>query len=215
MPSLYICRQLQGALQSLYRRFQNTFSSTIPSSRVLHFILPSAIINHDWRHITFCLSILYHWYFVPISCPLLHISVSYFLCWRFMECISIGVYVYFWLGGKIIKWVASSCRAFNALDTWWFPIGYAPDEASLRLPRLFIPYIMGALPLISTISFLLIFERETIALSFVDLLSNLRQLLHCRPWVRSFKKDDLSVSSIPSLSRFYSYLYISLARTSE
>ena len=134
--------------------------------------------------------------------------VSYFLCWRFMECISVGVYVYFLLGGKIIKWVASSCREFNALDTWWFPIGYAPDEASLRLPRLFILYIMGALPLISTISFLLIFERETVALSFVDLLSNLHQLLHCRPWVCSFKKDDLPVSSIPSLSRFYSYLYI-------
>ena len=61
---------------------------------------------------------------------------------------------------------------------------------------------MGALPLISTISFLLIFERETVALSFVDLLSNLRQLLHCRPWIRSFKKDDLPVSFIPSLSRF-------------
>ena len=121
----------------------------------------------------------------------------------------------FWLGGKIIKWVASSCRAFNALDTWWFPIGYAPDEASLRLLRLFIPYIMGALPLISTISFLLIFERETVALSFVDLLPNLRQLLHCRPWICSFQKDDLPVSSIPSLSHFYSYLYISLARTSE
>ena len=42
----------------------------------------------------------------------------------------------------------------------------------------------------------------------VDLLSNLRQLLHYRPWVRSFKKDDLPVSSIPSLSCFYSYLYL-------
>ena len=52
----------------------------------------------------------------------------------------------FWLGWKIIKWVASSCRAFNVLDTWWFPIGYAPDKASLRLLRLFIPYIMGLPP---------------------------------------------------------------------
>ena len=77
------------------------------------------------------------------------------------------VYVHFWLGGKIIKWVTSSCRAFNALDTWWFPIGYAPDEASLRLLRLLVPYIIGVLPLISTISFLLIFERETVALSFL------------------------------------------------
>ena len=102
---------------------------------------------------------------------------------------SVFMYI-FWLGRKIIKWVASSCRAFNALDTWWFPIGCAPDEASLCLPCLFIPYIMGALPLISTISFLLIFERETVALSFVDLLSNLRQLLHCRPRIRSFKKED-------------------------
>ena len=69
-------------------------------------------------------------------------------------------------------WDSSSYRAFNALDTWRVPIGCASDEASLRLPRPFIPYIMGALLLISTISFLLIFEKETVALNFVTLFFN-------------------------------------------
>ena len=92
------------------------------------------------------------------------------------------VYAYFWLGGKIIKWVASSFRAFNALNTWWFPIGYAPDEASLRPPRLIIPYIMGALPLIFYyFIFADLWDRDRRP-ELVDLLFNLRQLLHCRPW---------------------------------
>ena len=69
-------------------------------------------------------------------------------------------------------WDSSSCRAFNALDTWRVPIGCASDEVSLRLPRPFIPSIMGALLLISTISFLLIFEKETVALNFVSLFFN-------------------------------------------
>ena len=38
-------------------------------------------------------------------------------------------YVFLCLGGKIIKWAASSCRAFNASDTWCFLIGSAPDES--------------------------------------------------------------------------------------
>ena len=67
---------------------------------------------------------------------------------------------------------------------------------------------MGALPLISTISFFADLRERDRRPELVDLLSNLRQLLHCRPWVRSFKKDDLPVSSNPSLSCFYSYLYL-------
>ena len=89
-----------------------------------------------------------------------------------MEYISVGGHVYFWIRRENYLWDSSSCRAFNALDTWRVPIGHASDEASLRLPRPFIPYIMGALLLISTISFLLIFEKEIIALNFVTLFFN-------------------------------------------
>ena len=85
------------------------------------------------------------------------------------------------------------------MDTWCFPSGYAPDEASLRLPRLFILYIMGALPLISTISFFADLRERDRRPELFDFLSNLRPLLYCRPWVRSVKKDDLPVSSSPSL----------------
>ena len=87
-----------------------------------------------------------------------------------MEYISVGGYVYiyiyfffFFIKREDYLWDSSSCRAFNALDTWRVPIGCASDEALLRLPRPFIPYIMGALFLIFPISFLLIFERETVA----------------------------------------------------
>ena len=82
--------------------------------------------------------------------------------------------MYFFLdqAGKLLMWDSSSYRAFNALDTWRVPIGCASDEASLHLPRPFILYIMGALLLVFPISFLLIFERETVALRFVNLFSN-------------------------------------------
>ena len=89
-----------------------------------------------------------------------------------MEYIFVGGHVFFEQAGKLLMWDSSSYRAFNALDTWRVPIGCASDKASLCLPRPFIPYIMGALLLIFPISFLLIFERETVALSFVNLFSN-------------------------------------------
>ena len=89
-----------------------------------------------------------------------------------MEYISVGGYVYFLTRREDHLWDSSSCRAFNALDMWRVPIGCASDEASLRLPPPFIPYIMGALLLIFPISFLLIFERENVALSFINLFSN-------------------------------------------
>ena len=89
-----------------------------------------------------------------------------------MEYISVAGHVFFLSRRENHLWDSSSYRAFNALDTWRVPIGRASDEASLRLPRPFIPYIMGALLLISPISFLLIFEKETIALNFVSLFFN-------------------------------------------
>ena len=88
-----------------------------------------------------------------------------------MEYISVGGYVYFLIKREDYLWDSSSCRTFNALNTWRVPISCASDEASLCLPRPFIPYIMGALLLIFPISFLLIFERETVALNFVNLFS--------------------------------------------
>ena len=89
-----------------------------------------------------------------------------------MEYIFVGGHVFFEQAGKLLMWDSSSYRAFNALDMWRVPIGCASDEALLRLPHPFIPYIMGALLLISPISFLLIFEKETVALNFVSLFLN-------------------------------------------
>ena len=113
------------------------------------------------------------------------------------------------LGGRIIKWVASSRRAFNASDTWCFLIGSAPDEASLRLLRLFAVYIMGVPPFISTISFLADL-RERDSRPGLDFSSHRRQLPYRRLRVRSVKKDDLPVSSSPSL-----VFILLLVRTSE
>ena len=121
-----------------------------------------------------------------------------------MECFRWLFTYSFDLGGKIIKWAASSRRAFNASDTWCFPIGSAPDEASLRLLRLFALYIMGVPPFISTISFFADL-RERDRRPELDFSSHLRQLLYRRPWVRSVKKDDLPVSSSPSLVFILSY----------
>ena len=58
---------------------------------------------------------------------------------------------------------------------------------------------MGALPLISTISFFTDLRERDRRPELLDFLSSLRPLLYYRPWVRSVKKDDLPVSSSPSL----------------
>ena len=63
---------------------------------------------------------------------------------------------------------------------------------------------MGVLPLISTISFFADL-RERDRRPELDFSSHLRQLLYRRPWVRSVKKDDLPVSSSPSLDFILSY----------
>ena len=68
-----------------------------------HLTLPSAIWNNDWWHITFRLSIIYNWYFVPISCPLLHISVSCFYTDGLWSTFPSVVMYIFWPGGKIIS----------------------------------------------------------------------------------------------------------------
>ena len=89
-------------------------------------------------------------------------------------------------------------------DTWCLLIGSTPDEASLRLLRLFFLYIMGVPPFISTISFLADI-RERDRRPELVFPSHLRQLLYRRPRVHSVKKDDFPVSSSPSLVFIFSY----------
>ena len=131
-----MCRQLLGPLASM------PSASLVPSaSWCLRSGFPyyrQPWWNRVWRPIKFR-------HFILINCPYQLPPTPYSRQLLFMltdyGVFPSVVYVFLWLGGKIIKWAASSCRAFNASDTWWFPIGSAPDEASLRLPRLFIPYI--------------------------------------------------------------------------
>ena len=63
---------------------------------------------------------------------------------------------------------------------------------------------MGVPPFISTISFLADLRERDRRLE-LDFSSHLRQLLYRRPRVRSVKKDDLPVSSSPSLVFILSY----------
>ena len=131
--------------------------------------------------------IIYDPYLLSLSVAPYSIFPSSFLNWRIMEYISVSGYVFFFfflIRREDYLWDSSSCRTFNDLDTWRGPIGCASDEALLRLPRPFIPYIMGALLLIFPISFL------------ADLWERDRRLLHCCPWSRFSKKDNLLVSSI-------------------
>ena len=91
-----------------------------------------------------------------------------------MEYIFVSGHVFFFLS-KRENHLCGIPRAAAHLMLWThgeFPLAVLLTRASLRLPRPFILYIMGALLLISPISFLLIFENETIALNFVSLFFN-------------------------------------------
>ena len=91
-----------------------------------------------------------------------------------MEYISVGGHVFFFLSRRENN-LYGIPRAVAHLILWTrgeFPLAVLLMRASLRLPRPFISYIMGALLLISPISFLLIFEKETVALNFVSLFLN-------------------------------------------
>ena len=89
-----------------------------------------------------------------------------------MEYIFVGGHVFFEQAGKLLMWDTSSYRALMLWTGGEFLLALLLTRASLRLPRSFIPYIMGALLLISPISFLLIFEKEIVALNFVSLFLN-------------------------------------------
>ena len=86
---------------------------------------PVTHVQNSYRH--FCP------HFILITCPLLHNSVSLHTngLWScFLER----------LGYR------SPGSVFNALDRWLVPIGSASDEASLRIPRPFFPYINSTSP---------------------------------------------------------------------
>ena len=154
--------------------FRTPFSFIIPSacrSFPWSFILPSVIWTMTDGPLHSVIYLLRPISFISISCPLLHISIVFYTdgLWSiFLSC------VFLFLSG----WENYLCgipRAAAHLMLWTrgeFPLAVLLTRASLRFPRPFIPYIMGALLLISLISFLLIFKKETIALNFVSLFFN-------------------------------------------
>ena len=89
-----------------------------------------------------------------------------------------GVYFYRWscffilAGGKITCGIPQAAAHLMLWTRGEFPLAVLLTRASLRLLRPFILYIMEALILISPISFLLIFEKETVTLNFVSLFLN-------------------------------------------
>ena len=90
-----------------------------------------------------------------------------------MEYISVDGHVFFL--SRRENYLCGIPRVAAHLMLWTrgeFPLALLLTRASLRLPHPFIPYIMGALLLISLISFLLIFEKEIVALNFVSLFLN-------------------------------------------
>ena len=105
-------------------------------------------------------------YFIHITCPLLHTSVSLYTDWLWS--------LFSKEAGILFAWV----YVFNVLDRWLVFIGSASDEASLRLPHPFFPYINSTSPSFSSISTLLIFWRERPSPTFRQLY--FRQLIRRR-----------------------------------
>ena len=154
--------------------FRMTFSFIIPSAcgaSPQNFIPPSVI----WTRIEGPLDPVTYlsWpiSFILIGCPLLHIFVVFYIdgLWSIFL-----LMVMFFLSRQEnylcgIPWAAAHLLLWTCGG---FPLALLLTRASLRLLRPFIPYIMGALLLISPISFLLIFEKETVALNFVRLFHN-------------------------------------------
>ena len=54
-----------------------------------------------------------------------------------MEFMFLLIVMFFKQKGKLFTWDSSSCRAFNALDTWRVPIGFASDEG---VASSFVPF---------------------------------------------------------------------------
>ena len=89
--------------------------------------------NHPVTHVQNLSRHLLSTYFILITCPLLHTSVSLH---------ADGL----WSCFSERQGYRSPRSAFNALDRWLVPIGSTSDEVSLRLPRPFFPYINSTSP---------------------------------------------------------------------
>ena len=63
-----------------------------------------------------------------------------------MEYIFVGGHVFFEQAGKLLMWDSSSYRAFNALDMWRVPIGFASDEGVASSSALFHSVYNGGPP---------------------------------------------------------------------
>ena len=139
-----LCRQVTyHQLQDVFQFYGTLYVE------FLHLISPS-VLWKGWRENMYRHPCLTH--FILISCPLLHTSVTLY---------TDGLWSLFSKeAGILFTWVSSSRWVFNALDRWLVFIGSAFDEASLRLPRPFFPYINNTSFLFSSISTLLIFWRE-------------------------------------------------------
>ena len=79
-----------------------------------------------------------------------------------------SIVIFFKEAGKLFTWVSSSRRALNALDRWHVLIGFASDEGVASSSAPFYPIYRWHLLLIFSLSSLLIFGRETVALIFVN-----------------------------------------------
>ena len=142
-------------------------------------------------------------HFILISCPLLHSSVTLY---------TDGLWSLFSKeAGILFTWVSSSRWVFNALDRWLAFTGSTFDEASLRLPRPFFPYINSTSLSFSSISTLLIFWRERPS----PILRHLyfRQLIH-RCLQSHPEGHHTSKLSSPLSSFFFFFIFASLVRTS-
>ena len=85
-----------------------------------------------------------------------------------MELMFLLIVIFFKEAGKLFTWVSSSRRAFNVLDRWRVLIGFASDKGAASSSAPFYSIYKWHLLLIFSISSLLIFERETVALNFVN-----------------------------------------------
>ena len=96
--------------------------------------------------------------FLSLSVAPYSISLSLFILTGYGVNVLLIV-IFFKEAGKLFTWDSSSRRAFNALDTWQVPIGFASDEGIASSSAPFYSIYKGVF-LISPISSLLIFERE-------------------------------------------------------
>ena len=183
--------------------FKMTFSFIIPSTYgTLHFIAPSVVKQRlTAQQVPSPISLIWH-SFILISCPLLHIFVTFYIdgLWSTRFCQL--CFFFFFLKSRE-NYLQGFPRATVHLMLWTGGMSLLVlllMRASLRLPRRSIPYISSTSSSFFTFSFLLIFERETVALIFVNVnlsVAILEAVL--------FQKVILPVSSISYSFSFFVY----------